>query len=133
MFVAEVVADIAVDLMSDMTAKRTDTNWWLRQPLSQSEAFAERKIHPQTTPPEIVTAVIEASLSNPLWGCCKLAVQLKKRSILISSPTIQKILIKQQLASSRDRALRLIEMAQNGQILSPFQTLQIERILGVNM
>ena len=80
MFVAEVIADIAADLVSDMTAKRIDANWWFRQPLSQSDAFAERKVHPQTTPPEIVAVVIEASLSNPLWGCCKLAAQLKKRS-----------------------------------------------------
>ncbi len=92
-----------------------------------------RKVHPQKTPSEVAATVIEFSLCNPIWGCCKLAQKLKQRNILISSPTVQKILIKQQMGSQRERAARILERAQAGQALTSFQMLQVERILCIKI
>ena len=77
---------------------------WFGQPLSRVSPSSDRKAHPQTTPPEVVVKVIEAALSNPIWGCCKLAEDLKHQNILISSPTVQKILIRERIGSRRERA-----------------------------
>jgi transposase len=55
------------------------------------------KSHPQTTPPEIVEKILELSIQNPMWGCIRLSNQLKLMGISVSSPTIQKILIKHEL------------------------------------
>jgi len=51
--------------------------------------------HPQTTPEEVVEQILELSLKNPMWSCRRLASQLKLQGVSVSSPTIQKILIKQ--------------------------------------
>lgn len=102
---------------------------WFRQPLSRVPAILHRKVHPQTTPPEVANKVIEVALSNPIWGCCKLAEELKHDNILISSPTVQKILIKQRIGSRRERATRVLELAEQGHALSPKQSLQIRRIM----
>ena len=65
----------------------------------------QRKIHPHTTPPEVIERVIAFARINPMWGCCKLANELKHIGILLSSPTIQKILIRHHLGNRRDRAM----------------------------
>lgn len=92
-----------------------------------------RKAHPQKTPSEVAATVIEFSLCNPIWGCCQLAKKLKQRNILISSPTVQKILINQQMGSQRERAARILERGRAGQALTSFQMLQVERILGIKI
>ncbi len=102
---------------------------WFRQPLSSVPTNFDRKAHPQTTPPEVANEVIEAALNNPIWGCCKLAEELKQQNILISSPSVQKILIKQRIGSRRERATRVLEFAAQGQALTLKQSLQIKRIM----
>lgn len=102
---------------------------WFGQPLSRVTPSLDRKVHPQTTPPEVANKVIEAALNNPIWGCCKLAEELKLQNILISSPTVQKILIKQRIGSRRERATRVLELAEQGHALTLKQSLQIKRIM----
>jgi hypothetical protein len=102
---------------------------WFGQPLSRVPPKLDRKVHPQTTPPEVASKVIEAALNNPVWGCCKLAEELKQQNILISSPTVQKILIKQRIGSRRERAARILELAEQGYALTLKQSLQIKRIM----
>lgn len=105
-----------------------DTRWF-GQPLSRVAPSLDRKVHPQTTPPEVAKKVIEAALNNPIWGCCKLAEELKQQNILISSPTVQKILIKQRIGSRRERATRVLELSEQGHALTLKQSLQIKRIM----
>ena len=74
---------------------------------------------PATTPPEVVDKEIVATLDDPIWGCCRLAEELKRKNILISSPTVQKILIKQRIGSRRERATRVLERAEQSHPLTP--------------
>ena len=86
------------------------------------------KTHPQTTPPEKVEKILKASLEHPHWGCCKLSDWLKLQGISVSSPTIQNILIKNQMGSRYERLLRLEEKAlKEGLELTPQQVALIEK------
>ena len=67
------------------------------------------KTHPQTTPPEVEEKIIATSLTHPTWGCCRLSSYLKLADIFVSSPTIQKILIRHGMASRYERLLKLEE------------------------
>ena len=116
-----------------LTSPSVDANRWFGQPIALVKRLSDRKLHPQTTPPEVVAKVIDTALCSPVLGCCKLAEKLKRNSILISSPTVQKILIKQRLGTRHDRAVRLLEYARNGRVLSPIQILQVERILHIKL
>ena len=102
---------------------------WFGQPLVRVPTNLDRKAHPQTTPPEVVDKEIVAALDDPIWGCCRLAEELKRKNILISSPTVQKILIKQRIGSRRERATRVLERAEQGHPLTPKQSAQIKRIM----
>ena len=102
---------------------------WFGQPLVRIPTNLDRKAHPQTTPPEVVNKVIEAALDDPIWGCCRLAEELERKNILISSPTVQKILIRQRIGSRRERATRVLERVEQGHPLTPKQSLQIKRIM----
>jgi hypothetical protein len=104
-------------------------NSWFAVPSALVSPRRERKAHPQATPPDVQQSVIEFALNHPMFGCCKLAQLLKDHSIPISSPTIQKILIKYQLGSKRQRAARVLALAQQGRTISPYQMLQAERIM----
>ena len=84
--------------------------------------------HPQTTPQEVVDKILEISLDNPMWGCVRLSDQLKLMGCSVSSPTIQKILIRNNLGSKYQRLLRLEEQALEQQIeLTPEQVKAIEK------
>jgi len=84
--------------------------------------------HPATTPPETVARILELSLQNPAWGCCRLSAQLKLQGVSVSSPTIQKILIKHKLASRYERLLRLEAQALDRAVeLPPAQVAAIEQ------
>ena len=86
------------------------------------------KSHPQTTPPEVVEKILALSLNNPMWGCVRLSNQLKLMGISVSSPTIQKILIKNNLGSKYQRLLKLEEKALDKEIeLSAEQIRAIEK------
>lgn len=86
------------------------------------------KTHPFTTPPEIVNRLLSLSLDHPGWGCIKLSSMLKLEGISVSSPTIQNILIKNQMGTKFERLLKLEEKASQKAIeLTPEQVAQIER------
>ena len=57
------------------------------------------KSHPFTTPPEVVEKILTLSLEYPAWGCVRLSDYLKLQGVSVSSPVIQKILIKHQMGS----------------------------------
>ena len=86
------------------------------------------KTHPMTTPPETVDKILALSLEHPMWGCVRLSNQLRLAGISVSSPTIQKILIKHGMASRYDRLLKLEEQAAGHQIdLTAEQIAAIEK------
>lgn len=86
------------------------------------------KSHPMTTPPEIVKRILALSLEHPGWGCIKLSSMLKLEEISVSSPTIQNILIKNNMGSKYERLLKLEEQATKKAIqLTPEQVAQIEK------
>ena len=74
------------------------------------------KSHPQTTPPGVVKKILRLSLEHPSWGCVRLSDYLKLQGISVSSPTVQKILIKHGMASRYDRLLKLEEKASTEKI-----------------
>jgi transposase InsO family protein len=85
--------------------------------------------HPQTTSPEVEQKIIELSFTHPGWGCVKLSDLLKLQSISVSSPTVQKILIKHGMASKYDRLMKLEERhLKEGFELTEAQIRLIERI-----
>lgn len=61
------------------------------------------KHNPRTTPKSVVDEIVHISLSNPSWGCIRISEKLKDKNIIISSPTVQKILIKSDIATIKDR------------------------------
>lgn len=69
------------------------------------------KTHPQTTPDNVVQAVLALSAEQPKWGCIRLSAMLRLNGISISSVTVQNILIKHGLASHYDRLLALEKRA----------------------
>lgn len=86
------------------------------------------KTHPFTTPPETVKRILALSLEHPGWGCIKLSSMLKLEEINVSSPTIQNILIKNNMGSKYERLLKLEEKAAQKAIeLTPEQVAQIEK------
>lgn len=64
---------------------------------------------PNQTTPENEAKIIECSLTHPSWGCVKLSDFLKLQGVSVSSPTVQKILIRNGLASVYDRWLKVEE------------------------
>jgi transposase InsO family protein len=84
--------------------------------------------HPQTTPPEVEEKIIATSLKHPGYGCVKLSALLKLEGVSVSSPVIQKILIRHNLGSKYQRLLRLEEKhLKEGFDLTPEQIHQIEK------
>jgi transposase InsO family protein len=74
------------------------------------------KSHPSTTPAEHVEAMIELAISNRMWGCVRFSDELRLRDISISSPTIQKMLIKRNLGSRFERILEFEQRASTQKI-----------------
>ena len=65
------------------------------------------KHHPMTTSPEVVDQIVALALEHPAWGCTRLAARLKLDGISLSSPTVQRILIKHELGTRTERWLAL--------------------------
>lgn len=63
--------------------------------------------HPQKTKSNIAQQVIEFSIKHPNFGCCRVATELGKVGLRISSPTVQKILIGEKLGKIEDRVFAL--------------------------
>lgn len=86
------------------------------------------KTHPFSTPPETIEKIIALSIEHPAWGCNRLSDYLKLQGIQVSSPTVQDILIKNQMGSRYERLLKLEERALEHQIeLTAQQVAQIEK------
>ena len=85
--------------------------------------------HPKTTPKEVEDKILDLSLDHPGWGCIKLSDMLKLQQISVSSPTVQKILIKNNMASKYDRVMRLEERhIKEGIVLNEDQVRLIEKM-----
>ena len=86
------------------------------------------KSQPNTTTPETEAKILECSIAHPSWGCVKLSDFLKLHGISVSSPTIQRILIRNDMASVYERWLRLEEKhLEEGFELSAEQISKIEK------
>lgn len=84
--------------------------------------------HPQTTSAEVEEKIIAASLEHPGYGCIKLSAYLKLQGISVSSPTIQKILIRHNLGQKHQRWLRIEEKhLTEGMVLTAEQIRKIEK------
>ena len=87
------------------------------------------KSHPLTTPPEVEERVIALSCQQPSWGCTRLSNWLKDTGTSISSPTVQRILIKHGLGTRYHRWLKLRErQATEGTELTEEQATFMERL-----
>ena len=65
------------------------------------------KSHPQTTPVEVASRLMELAMQHPTRGCHFLAGLLAREGRAISGPTVQSLLVKQGLGGSRERLFRL--------------------------
>ena len=65
------------------------------------------KLHPHTTKSYVVESILKLHLDHPTWGCVRLSATLAQESIGISSPTVQKILIKHGQGTKYARFLKL--------------------------
>ena len=69
------------------------------------------------------------SLAHPSWGCVKLSDFLKLQGISVSSPTVQKILIRNEMVSVYDRWLKVEDRhLETGTELTAEQVEKIEKI-----
>lgn len=84
--------------------------------------------HPQATSPEVKQMIIELSKRHPGWGCVRLSDYLKsEKHVSVSSPTVQNILIKENMGSRHERLLKLQSCFLQGEIdLSEEQITLIE-------
>ncbi len=88
-----------------------------------------RRSHPRKTPKAVAEKIISLSLEHPGWGCVRLADELKSFNINISSPTIQKILIKNEMGNKNERLFKLEEKVLNEQFnLSKEQIVLMEKV-----
>ena len=86
------------------------------------------KSQPNTTTPETEAKILECSVAHPSWGCVKLSDFLKLQGVSVSSPTIQRILIRNNMASVYERWLRLEEKhLEEGLELTSEQIAKIEK------
>lgn len=85
--------------------------WHKRYQLDKSTGLNKSKNsfrpHPLKTSPEIISKIINLSLANPEWGCNRIALIMRSEDINISSPTVQKILVKEMLGSVAQRLFRV--------------------------
>lgn len=85
--------------------------------------------HPDTKDPETVQKILAIALEYPAWGCTKMSDHLKLQGVSVSSPTVQKILIRNNLATKHDRFMALEEKyIREGIKLSSDQIQLIEKI-----
>lgn len=86
------------------------------------------KSQPNATTPEMEEKILECSLAHPSWGCVKLSDFLKLQGVSVSSPTIQKILIRNGMGSVYERWLKVEEKhLEEGIELTPEQIARIEK------
>ena len=61
------------------------------------------KRHPQTISVDLEREVIELAIENPEWGCDRISYYLKLNRKNVSSPTVQKILIRNKIGKKFQR------------------------------
>ncbi|MBF0543905.1 MAG: helix-turn-helix domain-containing protein [Candidatus Riflebacteria bacterium] len=84
--------------------------------------------HPKTTPPEVEEKILKIVAKFPNLACFPLSLLLQKEGICISSPTVQKILVKNKLGNKEERYFAFEEVAQKEKFpLSPSQISSIEK------
>ena len=85
--------------------------------------------HPAKTTPAAEKKILKVSLMHPDWGCKKVSKEIRLFGVSISSPTVQKIFIKHNLARVLDRTLHLEKRYfEAGAKLNEEQIRVIERI-----
>jgi transposase len=85
------------------------------------------RFHPQTTPAKTAKKILELSLQHPDWGCIKISDQMKESGSYVSSPTVQKILIRENLGFMSQRVSYLENKYINEKMkLTPSQIKVIE-------
>lgn len=86
------------------------------------------KSQPNATTPEMEGKILEANLEHPSWGWVKLSDCLKLKGVSVSSPTVQKILIHNGMASVYDRWMKVEQRRQEEGIqLTAEQAQKIEK------
>ena len=86
------------------------------------------KSHPMQTPDYVKDAVLEMSLAHPSWGCKRISAELAMQKLMVSSVTIQRILIKAGRASRTQRFMALEVEALKGYELTPEQVRVLEKL-----
>lgn len=94
--------------------RSTFYSWKKRHELNKLAGLKRNKAksvsnHPLKTTDEVVAHVMNFCLKNPSWGCSRIAPALKELGVNISSPTVQKILIKEKLGTVSQRLYWLEE------------------------
>lgn len=89
--------------ISRTTCYAWKNRWDPAVPLSLADPPQVKTGHPPTTPPEIVRSILAVSAENPSWGCKRLAVYVTMLGTPVSSPTVQKLLIKAGLGRAWQR------------------------------
>jgi len=74
--------------------------------------------HPATTTKKVDGAIQDLSIRHPSWGCVKLAEELRRQGISVSSPTVQKILIKYKAGKRKERCA-FVEGMVGAKLLTP--------------
>lgn len=64
------------------------------------------KSHPMATRKEVKEKIVAMSISQPDWGCDRLARHLKSEGFDVSAPTVQKVLNRKGLKTRHDRRLK---------------------------
>ena len=86
------------------------------------------KSQPHATTPETEAKILEASFAHPSWGCVKLSDYLKLQGVSVSSPTVQKILIRNDIGSVYERWMKVEQRhLEDGIELTAEQVAKIEK------
>lgn len=108
---AKKVGNISATCLTYGINRTTFYKWHKCNELDISNGLKRKKnhftAHPYKTKPEVTARVLDFSLTNPTLGCSKIAEALMLENIKISSPTIQKILVKEKLGTVSKRLFRL--------------------------
>lgn len=67
------------------------------------EGGKPRKRHPHAVPPDLEKEILSLVRERPDWGCDRIAYYLKLEGRRVSSPTVQKILVRHGLGKRSQR------------------------------
>jgi transposase InsO family protein len=88
-----------------------------------------RNTRPRVTSKDNIALIIALSMEHPGWGCIRLSRALREQGIMISPPTVQSILNKNNLRDQTERTLQLEERAaREKRGLSAEQIAMIEKV-----